>query len=93
MRRELIRTTAFVRAAKRAVKKSPELANRLSDVLALLAEDAFDPALKSHKLHGDLEGSWACTAGYDLRVVFVIVDQGETPSLLLMTIGTHDEVY
>src|SRR5437764_4869628 len=71
MRRLLLRLAAFVRAARRLVKKHPETAAVLHAALEALAEDAFHPALKTHKLKGDLAGSWACSAGYDLRIVFV----------------------
>jgi len=49
--------------------------------------------LKSHKLKGKLAGSWACSAGDDLRVVFQFVKQGGQEAILLETMGTHDEVY
>jgi mRNA-degrading endonuclease YafQ of YafQ-DinJ toxin-antitoxin module len=49
--------------------------------------------LVTHKLSGDLAGVWACSAGYDLRIVFEFVDQEGTEAILLLTVGTHDEVY
>lgn len=61
--------------------------------LELLAEDAFDPKLKTHKLKGHLARSWACSAGYDLRVVFQFVMHRGGEAILLETVGTHDEVY
>jgi mRNA-degrading endonuclease YafQ of YafQ-DinJ toxin-antitoxin module len=61
--------------------------------LAQLAEDAFHPSLKTHKLKGDLQDSWACTAGYDLRIVFAFVQHQGQEGILLETVGTHDEVY
>ena len=33
----------------------------------------FAPQLETHKLKGKLSGSWACSAGYDLRIVFDFV--------------------
>ena len=59
----------------------------------LLAEDAFHPQLQTHKLRGKLRGSWACSAGYDLRIVFRFVEHEGTEAILLETVGTHDEVY
>jgi mRNA interferase YafQ len=93
MRRVLLRSAAFVRAAKRIVKKSPEVGPILHATLELLAEDAFSPSLKTHKLKGDLAGSWACSAGYDLRIVFDFVQHEEAEAILLLSVGTHDEVY
>ena len=93
MKRTLLRSSAFVRAAKRHVKKRPAVAQDLQQALELLAEDAFDPRLKTHKLRGDLEGSWACSAGYDLRILFEFVQHEGAEAISLQTLGTHDEVY
>lgn len=93
MRRLLLRSAAFVRAARRLLKKHPHVAESLRATLELLAEDAFDPRLRTHKLKGELAGSWACSAGYDLRVVFDFIDHEGAEAIFLLTIGTHDEVY
>jgi len=62
-------------------------------LLELLAEDAFLPRLRTRKLKGRLKGSWACSAGYDLRIVFKFVQYEGTEAILLETVGTHEEVY
>ena len=93
MRRFLIRSTAFVRAARRLVKGHPRIANDLRSTLEQLSEDAFDTSLKTHKLKGDLEGSWACSAGHDLRIIFSFVEHEGQEAIFLQTVGTHDEVY
>ncbi len=93
MNRELIRSTAFLRAARRYLKKHPQAAEELEATLVLLSEDAFDPRLKTHKLKGDLDGVWACSAGYDLRILFELVPHEGAEAILLLTMGTHDEVY
>jgi mRNA-degrading endonuclease YafQ of YafQ-DinJ toxin-antitoxin module len=61
--------------------------------LELLAADCFHPRLKTHKLRGELEGSWACSAGYDLRIVFKFIGYEGAEAILLLTVGTHEEVY
>ena len=71
--RQLLKSKAFVRSAKNLIKKSPPIAEDIATTLELLSEDAFQPILKTHKLKGPLEGSWACSAGYDLRMVFEFV--------------------
>jgi mRNA interferase YafQ len=38
-------------------------------------------------------GSWACSAGYDMRIVFEFVQYEGAEAILLQTVGTHDEVY
>ena len=93
MKRPLIRSAAFVRDARRLAKKDAQTAESLFAALALLQEDAFDPRLKTHKLKGALEGSWACSFGYDMRIVFEIVQYQSREAILLQSVGTHDEVY
>lgn len=93
MKRALIRSPSFVRAARRFVKKNPSATEAIRTTLNLLAENAFDPRLRTHKLKGDLRDCWASSAGYDLRIVFEFVSQGGSEAILLLSIGTHDEVY
>ena len=62
--------TSFRRAFKRRTRKNPYLRERILEVLELLAQDAFDPLLKTHKLRGQLEGLWACWVEHDCRIVF-----------------------
>jgi addiction module RelE/StbE family toxin len=93
VRRQLLRSTAFVRAAKRFIKKEPNAARAIHQTLVQLEADAFNPQLRTHKLKGNLTGCWACSAGYDLRIVFEFVSSRGQESILLLTMGTHDEVY
>ena len=92
MKRHILRSTAFVRDARRIVKRHPEMAESIWATMAELAEEAFQPSLKTHKLKGELAGSWACSAGYDLRIVFEFVQHGGAEAIQLQMIGTHDEV-
>ncbi len=93
MRHVLIQSPTFIHAAKRFVQKNPSLADAIRSTLQLLAEDAFDPRLRTHKLKGNLANCWAASAGYDLRIIFEFVPHGDAEGILLLSIGTHDEVY
>lgn len=63
MHRDLIRSAAFIRKLRRYLKRHPDAIGEIEATLALLSEDAFGPQLRTHKLTGDLEGVWACSAG------------------------------
>jgi len=93
LRRTLLPSPGFQRAARKLVKRDPSLAPDILSALELLQEDAFDPKLRTHKLKGQLEGSWSCSAGYDLRIIFSFVQHEDAEAILLATVGTHDEVY
>ena len=93
MKRLLLPSTAFARSARRHARKHPHVAAELQLTLDWLAEDAFHPQLKTHKLKGKLATSWACSAGYDLRVIFQFVKHKGADAILLEGVGSHDEVY
>lgn len=93
MKRLLLRSTSFIRATQRQAKKNPHLVEDIKTALELLTENAFHPQLKTHKLKGNLKGSSACSAGYDLRIIFKFVQHEGSEAILLESVGTHDEVY
>lgn len=93
--RTLIWGKSFVRTFKRYSRKHPGLIKDIEKTLKLLVEDPFAPSLETHKLKSKLAGSWACEGGYDLRIVFDFIKkqgQGED-DILLLEIGSHEEVY
>ncbi len=93
MKRLLLPAAAFIRSTRRFNRKHPQLASELQLTLELLATDAFHPQLKTHKLKGPLAGSWSCSAGYDLRIVFQFVKHKGQDAILLEGVGSHDEAY
>lgn len=93
MKRPLLTTPAFARAARRFLAKHPAAASDIRNALESLEQDAFAPALKTHKLKGRLSSCWACSAGYDIRIVFELVPHSNSEGILLRAIGTHDDVY
>lgn len=93
MKRKLLPSSAFLRAARRVAKRDLALAQAIAAALELIEADVFAPQLRTHKLKGKLDGSWACSAGYDLRIVFSFVQHEGAEAILLETVGTHGEVY
>ncbi len=93
--RDLIWTKTFARAIKRTINKNPAVREDIEKTLRLLTENPFGPQIGTHKLKGKLFGAWACNFGYDLRLIFEFVknDSDEEDDILLLAIGTHDEVY
>ena len=85
----------FKRNFRRLIKKNPQLQEKILAVLGRLADDPFTPSLKSHKLTGQLDGLWACSVAYDCRVIFTFKEDPETKEelIVLVDIGSHDEVY
>ena len=93
MRRELLRSPAFARDLRAWLKSRPGAEVAIEAALEQLSEDPSHPSLRTHKLRGALAGCWACSAGYDLRVVFEYVQHEGSEAILLLALGTHDQVY
>ncbi|MGE0738059.1 type II toxin-antitoxin system RelE/ParE family toxin [Sulfurimonas sp.] len=72
-------------------KKHPELIDKYALVLKKLQNDPFEPSLKLHKLQGNLEKFHAVRLTYEYRIVLVLMIVDE--QVILVDIGTHDEVY
>ena len=91
----LVWGSSFKRALRKTIRRRPELREQIEQALRRLSADPFDPILRTHKLKGGLAGTWACTAEYDCRIIFefeVNPDTGQD-EILLIDVGTHDEVY
>jgi mRNA-degrading endonuclease YafQ of YafQ-DinJ toxin-antitoxin module len=71
----------------------PDSAASIEATLDQLSADPAHPSLKTHRLRGPLAGCWACSAEYDLRVVFAYTQHEGAEAILLLALGTHDQVY
>ena len=92
---KVVWNNSFKKAFRKLIKKNPNLQNKIIDVLNILAEDPFTPSLKSHKLTGNLTNLWSCSVNYDCRIIFRFSQNENSDNLLiiLVDIGSHDEVY
>ncbi|XGB38684.1 MAG: type II toxin-antitoxin system mRNA interferase toxin, RelE/StbE family [Cyanobacteria bacterium LVE1205-1] len=92
--REIVLTPKFKRAFRKFVKRNSQLEPKLIQILQLMKEDVFVPQLSTHSLQGKLAGLKACSCGYDCRILFTIeISQEQTEVIVLLDIGTHNEVY
>ncbi len=89
---KLLLSPSFVRAAKKICRTNPELDQDIQLTLQLLERDIFNTKLGTHKLKGN-RGIWSCKVAYDARILFRFVDEGSEKAILLLTVGTHDDVY
>ncbi len=80
----------FKRIYNKKVKSNNAIKKRFWNSIELFSKNPFNPKLRTHKLTGRLEGLWAFSVSYDHRVIFKFLREDE---ILLIDIGTHDEVY
>ncbi len=93
--RKLISTPRFDRSLKKFTKRNLVLEERVRKTLEQMTEDVFVSSLDTHKLGGNLDGIYACSCGYDCRVLFSIEPDSETEFelIILLDVGKHDDVY
>ncbi|OGT90190.1 MAG: plasmid stabilization protein [Gammaproteobacteria bacterium RIFOXYA12_FULL_61_12] len=85
-------TTAFFdRRVRKFLAKHPDLRPRFADTLPQLAADPFQPGLRLHPLTGKLQGMQTVSLTYSYRITLSL--QITEHEILLIDIGSHDEVY
>lgn len=87
---KLVWDQGFKRAYQKRIKKDSEINTRFWNAVEMFVTDPFNPMLKTHKLSGKLKGLWVFSCLYDCRIIFKFIKKEE---VLLIDIGSHDEVY
>jgi addiction module RelE/StbE family toxin len=93
--RKIVLTSRFKKSLRKYIKGNKHLEKQVEETLKQMVIDLSAITLATHKLKGDLEGFRACSCGYDCRIVFVIEKDITTNEelLVLLNIGSHDQVY
>jgi len=93
--RKLVWDNSFRRAFRKQTANDRSLREQIFQTLDQLVKEPFHPNLKTHKLKGNLEGLWACWVAYDCRIIFMFEPdpEGMEDAILLVDLGSHDEVY
>ncbi|MCF2148584.1 type II toxin-antitoxin system YafQ family toxin [Desmonostoc muscorum LEGE 12446] len=92
---KLVVSSKFKRAFRKFVRRNPDLQIRIEETITAMENDIFAANLGTHKLDGKLSGLLSCSCGYDCRIVFSLQtdDESEEQVVLLLDVGTHDDVY
>jgi mRNA interferase YafQ len=71
----------------RQFRKLPAvLQDEVEERIALFQTDPRNPALRTHKLKGVLEGKWSFSVNYAYRIVFLYEDKH---TAVLLAVGDH----
>lgn len=93
MIREVVDTPRYRSQYKKFMRRYPFLKDRIRETLRKMREDVFTPELRTRRLSGNMYGLFACSCGYDCRIVFTIETVGDVELIILDSIGTHKQVY
>ena len=87
----ITRTDEYFKKSLKFFKKHPEMLSKYEKTLILLSANPHHPSLRLHKLQGNLKEFYSVSLDLKYRIIldFIIVDE----VIILLDIGTHDEVY
>ena len=80
-------SSLYLKNFLRLVNQNPKLLSKISKTLHLFESDPKHPSLRLHKLGNSHR--WSISATISLRITFEYYKD----QILLINIGTHDEVY
>ncbi len=88
-------TPKSMRAFKKIIRKNPQLRTLIEITLRQLVKDPFHHSLRTHKLQGDFSETWSCSINYSYRIIFEFIESSneKEKAILLVNLGSHDEVY
>jgi mRNA-degrading endonuclease YafQ of YafQ-DinJ toxin-antitoxin module len=87
----LIWTESFARTARKFLRRHPDLEGIFEDVIRQLETDPRAPRLRLHLLQGKHRGKHAASLTYEYRIVLIL--RISAKEIVLLDVGTHDDVY
>jgi mRNA-degrading endonuclease YafQ of YafQ-DinJ toxin-antitoxin module len=89
---EIVWDEKFKRIYRKWCRQHPTHKGQFAKKIVIFQSDPFHPSLKTHSLSGVLQGLWSFRITFDQRLVFEFLDEDRL-HVLLIDIGTHEEVY
>jgi addiction module RelE/StbE family toxin len=84
-------TSTFIKTSKKFFKKHPQLKSDFKVLLTQLKQEPFQQRLKLHQLKGRHKEKYSVSLTYSYRVVLYL--EIINKEIILLDIGSHDEVY
>lgn len=88
---KIVQTDSYLRIAAKFFRKHPDLIQKYAKTVTLLETNPFHPSLRLHKLSGKQKNSYSVSIDLSYRVVLDLIV--ENSQIVLIDIGSHDEVY
>ena len=88
---KIIYPQSYIKRATMFARKHPDLLKQYQKTLQLLESNPFHPSLRLHPLSGKLHGLHSVSITTRYRITMEIIIHEE--SIILVNVGTHEEVY
>jgi len=87
----LVWTDTFSRTACKFLRRHPDLIGLFEDILKQLENDPHSPRLRLRRLKGRHRDKHSVSLTYFYRIIIALrVEKGK---IILLDVGSHDEVY
>jgi proteic killer suppression protein len=87
----IIYTKSYLKRATKFARRHPDLLAQYEKVLKLLELNPFHPSLRLHRLSGSLSDLHSISINISYRITLeFLVEDGK---IILVNVGSHDEVY
>ncbi|RLB64553.1 MAG: plasmid stabilization protein [Deltaproteobacteria bacterium] len=87
----IIYTKSYLKRVTKFVKRHPDLLAQYEKTLKLLELNPFHPSLRMHRLSGSLSDLHSISINISYRITLeFLVEDGK---IVLVNVGSHDEVY
>lgn len=84
-------TDSYSKRSKKFFKKHPNLIFLYEKILTLLELNPYHPSLRLHKLQGNLKDLHSISINLQYRMTLELIIQKS--KIILISIGSHDDVY
>ena len=88
---KVARSDKFMKKIVKLIRKNPSLKPKIVKTLKLIEEDPFYPSLRLHQLKGKLNGKYSISIDMNYRIILELIIKDN--EIILLDIGSHDEVY
>ena len=87
----IIYTKSYLKRAAKFAKRHPDVLSQYEKTLKLLELNPFHPSLRLHRLSGTLSALHSVSINISYRITLeFLVENGK---IILVNVGSHDEVY
>ena len=91
MNYKIIATKHYLKKLEKFLKQHPEVVSKYQKTITILYVNPNYPALRTHKLQGQLKQYHSVSINLQYRIVVDFIIQNN--EIILLDIGTHNEVY
>jgi len=86
---QLLFTERFKRNFKKVISNDEPLANKVEEILKMIAQEPFQQRLRSHKVAAkDIGSAWSTRVTGDIRIIWLYSKEYKN-TLEIVNIGTH----